>query len=199
MSNQNRLVVFKPRLLAQSSAHARISASAASIDITEWLFTLPEHEYNNCTPSSGSHITAAFTRSPEGKKMSINVEYIGDSMFVEHYVEDISEPLHCRVKSLSTMWNGTAFSKLQVVWELIAEADGDVESKLTNNVLVFTTEDFEAYIERSHLKFEEVRASIQANLDAHNSEETPEFAASIARTGHPHLSEAHGRLNVTAA
>jgi hypothetical protein len=43
-----------------------------------------------------NHIAAAASMTPEGKRMSLNVEHVGNLM-VQHYVEEISERSHCRL------------------------------------------------------------------------------------------------------
>lgn len=72
-------------VIAKSTAEATIRAPLASIDLTEWVFTLTDSEYQAC---SKNHIAAAATLTPEGKRMSINVERVGNLM-VQHYVEDL--------------------------------------------------------------------------------------------------------------
>ena len=84
-------------VIAKSVAEATIHAPLASIDLTEWVFTLTDSEYQAC---SKNHIAAAATLTPEGKRMSINVERVGNLM-VQHYVEDIAERSRCRIVSLS--------------------------------------------------------------------------------------------------
>ena len=48
-----------------------------------------------------SHIAGGTSRTDDGKRMSINVERIAGNMLIQHYVEDIAEPYHVRVNSLS--------------------------------------------------------------------------------------------------
>jgi hypothetical protein len=47
-----------------------------------------------------NHIAAAASMTPEGKRMSLNVEHVGNLM-VQHYVEEISERAHGRLVSSS--------------------------------------------------------------------------------------------------
>ena len=97
MSANQSAAGFTPRLLAHSTFKSKIVAPTADIDITDWLFNIDELEYNNCTPRSKAHITAGFTHAPDGKRLSINVDFVAGALIVEHYVEDISEKLRCRV------------------------------------------------------------------------------------------------------
>ena len=129
--------------------------------------------YNNCTPKSKAHIAAGFTHAPDGKMMSINVEYIAGALFVQHYVEDISEKLRCRVKSTSTLLMNNAFTKVGVVWEVVVQpTQGDVH-ELRNNVWIYTTKEFEEFLEAAKMPYEEVAKGVQAAVDSHNAEEAP--------------------------
>jgi hypothetical protein len=172
---------FEPRLLAQSTVKSKIVAPTSAIDVTDWLFHIDEREYNNCTPKSKAHIAAGFTHAPDGKMMSINVEYIAGALFVQHYVEDVSERLRCRVKSTSTLLMNNAFTRVSVVWEVVTQPiQGDVH-ELSNNVWIHTTKEFEEFLEAAHIPYEEIRKGVQAAVDGHNAEEAPQFAASIQR------------------
>jgi hypothetical protein len=172
---------FTPRLLVQSSAKSHIKAPTDAIDITAWLYNVDEAEYIQCTPKSGAHLSAGFTHDPSGKRMSINVEDIAGALIIEHYVEDISEKLHCRVASISDVLIGREFTTAHATWELIAtHIDGD-HHEFTNNAWLRTTEKYEAYLEAHHIPFEVARESMQKAVDAHNAEETPNFAAAIER------------------
>ena len=77
--------------IVDSSFTAIINAPIDKIDIPEWCFGLSEQEYQGCSPA---HIAAGFTAAPDGKRMSINVEIIGGSMIVEHYIETLGRKDH---------------------------------------------------------------------------------------------------------
>jgi hypothetical protein len=47
-----------------------------------------DHEHQDCSPA---HVAAGFTTAPDGKRMSINVEVIGGSLMVQHYVETLAQ------------------------------------------------------------------------------------------------------------
>ena len=84
--------------LVRSSFSATIQAPIEQVDIPTWCFSLSESEYQSCSPA---HISAGVTTTPEGRRMSINVEVLGGSPMVQHYVEEISEPHHLRLVSTS--------------------------------------------------------------------------------------------------
>ena len=75
-------------VIAKSVAEATIHAPAAAIDLAAWVFTLTDSEYQAC---SKNHIAAAETLTPEGKRMSINVERVGNLM-LQHYVSRPCNP-----------------------------------------------------------------------------------------------------------
>lgn len=85
------------QLIAESAAEAIIRAPLASINLTEWVFTLTDSQYQAC---SKDHYAGATTLTPEGKRMSLNVERVGNLM-VQHYVEDVAEQSHVRLVSQS--------------------------------------------------------------------------------------------------
>ena len=155
---------FTPRLLAQSTVKSKIVAPTSAIDVTDWLFHIDELEYNNCTPKSKAHITAGFTHAPDGKMMSINVEYIAGALFIQHYVEDISERLRCRVKSTSTLLMNNVFTTVGVVWEVVVQSkQGDVH-EFSDNVWVYTTKEFEEFLKAANMPYEEIRKGVQAGV-----------------------------------
>ena len=56
--------------IVDSSFTAIINAPLAKIDLPSWAFSLPDKEYQGCSPA---HVAAGFTTAPDGKRMSINV------------------------------------------------------------------------------------------------------------------------------
>jgi hypothetical protein len=72
--------------------HVHHSSSFEQVNISEWLFTLSDKEYQQC---SVSHIACGSSRAADGRRMSL-IEEIGGSLTVQHYVEDIAEKQHCR-------------------------------------------------------------------------------------------------------
>ena len=63
--------------LVESSFSATINAPIEEVDIPAWCFTLPEAEYQSCSPA---HCSAGATTSPDGRRMSINVGILGGSL-----------------------------------------------------------------------------------------------------------------------
>ncbi|TCL75537.1 hypothetical protein [Rhizobium sp. BK251] len=164
--------------IVESSFSAIINAPLESIDIPEWAFNLPDAEYRRCSPA---HVAAGFTRDEDGRRMSINVEVLGGSPMVQHYVEDIAEPHHLVLKSVSDVFTPTGRTTIHVTWELRVKAIDDQRCEFTNHVVSHTTEEFEAFLERQGIPFELFKAQRQPVSVAHNEGETPLFAASLER------------------
>lgn len=165
-------------LLVDSHCTASIPLELDRIDLTEWLFALSDADYRRC---STQHFAAGTSRSDDGRRMSINVERIGETLLFEHYVEDISEAHHCRVVSVSDFLNDRlGRATISVTWELLVEpADGGGVT-FTNRVIAHTTDALQELLDAAGVKVETVRDSMQQNAAAHNAEETPLFARNIA-------------------
>jgi hypothetical protein len=172
---------FTPRILAESSAKHHITAPTEDIDITDCLFNVEELEYINCTPHSKAHLSAGFTHSPEGKRMSINVEDVAGALMIEHYVEDIGEKLHCRLLSTTDSLIDREYTTAHVIWELIAVPGDNNYSNFVNNVWVHTTEHYDRFLAKHGIGDKQSRKNFQNAVDLHNAEETPCFAEAIER------------------
>jgi hypothetical protein len=166
-------------LLARSAFQARINAPADKVDIGTWLLGIPDAEYQRCAPPD--HIAAGYTTTDDGRPMSINVEKVGDSLIVEHYVGEIVEPLHAKMVSISDVFTEDGSrTNIEVTWELSAEPDGD-GLLFTNEVVVRPTDDFLAFLYGAGLTLEQAAAAHTTASSRHNALETPRFAASIER------------------
>jgi hypothetical protein len=97
--------------LAESSFTSTINASIERIDLPAWIFGLADDEYQRCSPA---HVAAGAFHSLDGRRMSINVEVLGGSVLVSHYIEGISDKHHVRVASVSDPFTPTGRTTLQV-------------------------------------------------------------------------------------
>ncbi|WP_176084772.1 hypothetical protein [Martelella sp. HB161492] len=150
------------------------------IDIADWLFNLPEAEYQRCCPPD--HISCGATFTDDGRRMSINVEKIGTGLVIQHYVAEEATPSYCRMNSISDVFTPTGErTQVNVIWELIAEAIDGNRTRYTNRVTSHPTDVFMTFIEAHGQTFEEASAARQAASGDHNHRETPLFAESIAR------------------
>jgi hypothetical protein len=165
-------------IITESSATAIINAPIELVDIADWVFTLPDAEYQRCSPA---HIAAGFTTSDDGRRMSLNVETIGGNLMVQHYVEDIAEKHHVRLMSTSDVVTPTGRTKSGVVWELSVKAIDAQSCELTNHVIGKTTPEYWESLGRNGIPFEVAKHAQDAASSAHNAQETPLFAKSMER------------------
>lgn len=164
-------------VIAKSVAEATVHAPLAGIDLAEWVFTLTDSEYQAC---SKNHIAAAVTLTPEGKRMSINVEHVGNLM-VHHYVEDVAERRLCRLVSLSDSIGPDIASRVKVIviWMFTAEVIDAGTTRFTNSVEVRSAPGYLEALEQRGVPFARASEAAQQALRAHNAEETPLFARDI--------------------
>jgi hypothetical protein len=161
---------------------ATIYVPAESIDISDWLLTMPDSEYQRCAPPD--HIAAGSSTTDDGRPMSINVEMIGSSLMVQHYVFEVRQPNHCNLVSLSDVQTPTGWSKARVVWDLSVTALDAHSCRYTNRVTSYPTRAFLQALEDSGQSFEKAAAVRQAATDDHNRRETALYAASLSRRFH---------------
>jgi hypothetical protein len=164
--------------IVDSSFTAIINAPIGKIDLPSWAFALPDKEYQACSPA---HVAAGFTTAPDGTRMSINVEIIGGSLMVQHYVETLGERDHLILDSISDVFTPSGRTTIRVVWELSVEAIDDRSCSFTNHVRSFATEEMLTLLEKQGIPFDVFRAQRQPMSIAHNAGETPLFAVSIER------------------
>jgi hypothetical protein len=166
------------RTLSLSTVTATIHAPIEKVNIADWLFQLPDSEYQRC---AHAHIAAGITTTDDGRAMSINVETIGDALVIQHYVPEIREPQLCRMVSISDSISPAGRTKLQVIWELSAKKTDDQTSEFTNHIHSSAIDETLAFFDRHGIPFEQARDARQQASHAHNLEETPNFAKSIER------------------
>jgi hypothetical protein len=166
-------------IIAHSVAEATIHAPFAAIDLAEWVFTLTDSEYQAC---SKNHVAAAASVTIDGKRMSINVEHVGNLM-VQHYVEDIAERSRCRLVSLSDSVGPDvgSLAKVVVIWSLSAEAIDVDTTRFSNSIEVRSVLGYAEVLEKRGVPFAKASEAAQQAVSAHNAEETPLFAADIER------------------
>lgn len=166
------------QVFVDSSFSAIINAPIEKVNIPAWCFGLPENEYQSCSPA---HIAAGFTTAPDGTKMSINVEIIGGSLMVQHYVEQLSEPAHLILLSISDVFTPNGRTTIQVHWELSVKKIDEKTCEFTNRVISRPTPEFISFIDKQGIPFDQFKAQRQPASIYHNQTETPLFAKSIER------------------
>lgn len=164
--------------LVKSSFSATIHAPIEDVDIPTWCFGLSESEYQSCSPA---HVSAGATTAPDGRRMSINVEVLGGSPMVQHYVEEIAESYHLRLVSSSDIFTPTGRIKVSVIWDLsVKKIDGNT-CEFTNEVHSSFTPELLDSLAKQGIPREVFKAARKPISEAHNRQETPLYAKSIER------------------
>lgn len=164
--------------LSLSTVTAIIHAPIEKIDIADWLLNLPDVEYQRC---SHAHIGAGSSKNDAGQPMSLNVETIGDSLMIQHYVAEVHAPSFCRMVSISDSISPAGRTKVQVVWELSAKRIDEETCEYSNHIHAVAIEETLAFFEKHGISLKKAAAARQEASEVHNREETPNFAKSIER------------------
>jgi hypothetical protein len=164
--------------LVKSSFSAIVNAPIEKIDIPTWCFSLPEAEYQSCSPA---HVSAGVTTASDGRRMSINVEILGGSPMVQHYLEDVSERHHLRLVSTSDIFAPTGRIKVDVIWDLRVRKIDDKSCEFTNTVHSIATAELLDLLAKQGIPWDVFKAGRKPISEAHNQQETPLFAKSIER------------------
>jgi hypothetical protein len=169
--------VLTDMVLVQSEESATVRAPIEKVDIADWLLNLPDAEYQRCAPPD--HMAAGSTTTDDGRPMSINVEEIGGSLFVHHYVAELHEPHHCRMVSLTDVQTPLGWTKIQVIWDLSVQALDAGNCQYTNAILSYPTRAFLNVLKTAGQTLEQAAAGQQAAVSDHNRRESVLYAASI--------------------
>ncbi|NVN49704.1 hypothetical protein [Mycolicibacterium hippocampi] len=166
-------------VLSHAVVTAEVEAPFDRVDITQWLRTLPTHEYQRCAP--GDHKAAGYTVDDDGTPMSINVEMIGTGLVIQQYRFEVAESHYCKMVSLSDILTPSGWTTTQVIWELRMEKLNGDHCQYTNTVTSHPTEHFLKFIAENGQTFDEAAAARQEASGRHCRIETPLYAQSIAR------------------
>ena len=153
------------------------SRSAADVDIADWLFHLPDAEYQRCAPPDQK--AAGSTTTDDGRLMTINVEEIGGTLLIQHYVAETYGPHHCRMVSLTDVRTPDGWTRIQVIWDLSVVEETLTTCAFTNLVISYPTQEFLDLLAASGTQFEDAAALRQSATVDHNERETTQYAASI--------------------
>jgi hypothetical protein len=176
--------ILTDMVLVKTEETATIRAPVERVDIAHWLLHLPDAEYQRCAPPD--HIAAGTTTTDDGQPMSINVEVIGGTLMVQHYVAEVHEPHHCRMVSLSDVQTPAGWTKIQVVWDLSVTALDSASCRFTNQVLSYPTPAFVETLKVAGISFEDAVADRQVASADHNRRETALYAQSLERKALAH-------------
>lgn len=170
-------IIHSNKLLSNSTFSHIIHAPVEKVDIAAWLFSLPEAEYCRCCPPD--HISCGSTTREDGRPMSINVEMVGKTLMIQHYVAEVASPSLCRLVSISDAFMPNGRSRVQVIWTLSVEKIDNRSCRYINSVVAHPTEEFLKFLAAHGIGFEEAGEARQHASCNHNRRETPQFAASI--------------------
>ena len=98
---------------------------------------------------------------------------------VQHFVGEELKPHFCRLISISYTITAKGRTKVRLLWELSVKKIDDNKCEYSNHIHATATEEFLALIEKNGVALEQARAARQQASDAHNRQETPNFAKSI--------------------
>src|SRR5208282_6581637 len=157
------------RALCLSTVTSIINAPIEKINIADWLFTLPDPEYQRC---AHAHIAAGTTTTDDGRPMMVTTEMVSDVM-IQHWVAEVREPGHCRMVSISDAITAGGRTKVQAVWELSAKKIDDRTCEYRNTLSAAATDEFLAFIQKNGITMEQAKAPRQAALDLHNRKRHP--------------------------
>jgi hypothetical protein len=166
------------RTLSLSTVTAVINAPFEKVNIADWLFNLPDAEYQRC---SRAHIACGTSTTDDEVPMSLNVEIIGDALMVQHYVGEIRERSRCVMVSISDAITTAGRTKVKVVWELSVSKIDDKTCEYRNHIHSTATDEYLEFLEQHNIPLEQAQAARRQASDAHNREETPNFAKSLER------------------
>ncbi len=164
--------------LVNSSFSAVVKAPIEKIDIPAWCFSLSEAEYQSCSPA---HCSAGVTTAPDGRRMSINVEVLGGSPMVQHYVEDVGERDHLRLVSNSDIFTPTGRIQVGVIWDMSVKKIDEQSCEFTNTVHSIATAELLDSLAKQGIPWDVFKSARKPVSEAHNRQETPLFAKSIER------------------
>jgi hypothetical protein len=172
-------IVLSDKILSSSAYSHVIAVPRAKIDIADWLFNLAKAEYQRCCPPD--HISCGSTFTDDGTRMSINVEMIGQTLMIQHYVAETATAHLCRMVSTSDAFTPNGRTRVQIIWTLSVKPVDDTHCEYTNSVIAHPTAAFMDFIAAHKISFERAAAARQYDGGEHNRRETPLYAESIAR------------------
>lgn len=91
--------------------------------------------------------------------MSINVEMIGTTLMIQHYVAEVATPTLCRMVSTSDAFTPNGRTRVQVIWTLSVKRIDDRTCEYTNSVIAHPTAEFMEFIAKHNLPFEDATAA----------------------------------------
>ena len=163
--------------IGEVTAKAVINAPIETINLGDWMFTITAEEYAACAEG---HQGAAQGQLASGKRFSVNLEVVGGTFMVQHYIEQVAQRDHVVGFSPNTTFflTDTDCVFAQITWELKVARIDDKSCELTCRV--FAESDNETFVAGLKRAAEENPGQKSA-LHHHIEEESPMFARDIER------------------
>ena len=108
-------------------------------------------------------MSAGATTTPDGRRMSINVEVLGGSLIVQHYVEEVGQRDHLRLVSASDVFTPTGRTKIGVIWDLRVKRIDNKTCEFTNTVRSSATPDLIDFLGRQGIPLQGLPSGSQAD------------------------------------
>ena len=163
--------------LAEFSFTATINAPIEKIDLSARISGLADDECQRCFPA---HVATGATHSSDGRLLAINVEVLGRSVLVSHFIEEITDKHHIRLALGSDSFTLTGLT-LQVTLDMSVKAIDSKKCQFTSYIHSPPTEEFLVFLAKQGIPFEQYKQARQPVSEAHNRQEMPPFAATIER------------------
>ena len=168
---------MKSYVLADVQTEVEINVHANLINLSKWVSEMSDKDYQNCAKG---HIGAGSSITPDGKRSSINVESVGGSLLVQHYIETVSKPDHVQlVSEKSDLWLYHIFHiHVKVIWEMKIIPKSDSSFIFLDHIRV----------EHPSLliKIGSILGFTRFFIQRHDDEETSKFANDfLKKYGHP--------------
>ncbi|MCQ8242185.1 hypothetical protein [Rhizosaccharibacter radicis] len=158
---------------------APVPAPFAAIDLSRWVLTLTDEDYRQCAP--GEHRACGASVASDGSRTLICVEVVGGQLMVQRYRPVVMSATHCRLVSISDVFNAPNWITVEVIWDISVVSASDGNAVFTNSIVSKATPTFLATLDRVGVSFSDAARTRAAAAADHNRRETPLFAAQIAR------------------
>ncbi|MEH2562246.1 hypothetical protein [Bradyrhizobium sp. AZCC 2289] len=145
-------IILKDKILSSSAYSHVIAVPQAKIDIAHWLLKLAEPKYRRCCPPD--HISCGSTFTDDGTRMSINVEMIGRTVTLQHYIAETATAHLCRMISTSDGFTQNGRTRVQIIWTLSVKPRRRHSLRMTNSVVAHPTAAFTDFIAARNTSFE---------------------------------------------
>ena len=169
--------VVEDLVIADSTESVEINVPVEKIDLGKWLTGLTDAEYQACAVPD--HHACGWSKNADGAPVSINVEVIGGTLMIQHYIAEVLEPHHCRLVSISESQGSDGWQYMQVIWDLSVTPLDSGRATFTNKVLSFPTRSLLEGLKKAGIAFETVAQDRQAAVARHNAIEVRGYGASV--------------------